>query len=262
MGRLLYRFIVQLQMMGVDVYRFLGYFKEKRLFNKDLKTIQQALKGNKDFQISTIRPMLFERDVESGSASGHYFIQDLYVAKQIYKNNPIKHVDIGSRVDGFIAHLAVFRAVEVFDIRKQSSQIENIHFKQADMMQMPSELLEYTDSLSCLHAIEHFGLGRYGDPIDTEGHIKALRNIYKILKSGGIFYFSTPIGKQRIEFNAHRIFSPKYLLTIFSEDYDLLRFSYIDDKGNFFEDYKLTDQDLENDLNCQYGCGIFELRKK
>jgi hypothetical protein len=32
----------------------------------------------------------------------------------------------------------------------------------------------YCDSLSCLHALEHFGLGRYGDPIDPRGHEKGI----------------------------------------------------------------------------------------
>jgi SAM-dependent methyltransferase len=262
MGKILYAITLKLKLMGIDVYRFKDYFREKKLFEKDLKTIEKALVGNKDFQISVLKPMLFERNTESGSASGHYFIQDLYVAKRIFQHNPTKHVDIGSRVDGFIAHLAVFRGVEVLDIRKQTSNVTNILFKQADLMQMPAEMHNYTDSLSCLHAIEHFGLGRYGDPIDIDGHLKALKNMHKILKKDGIFYFSTPIGKQRIEFNAHRVFSPAYLLKKFSEEYELLRFSYIDDIGRFFEDHKLTQQDLENDLGCQYGCGIFELRKK
>ncbi len=262
MGRLLYKLIVQLRQMGIDIYRFLGYFKEMKLYKQDLKTIRELLKENNDFPLGTPKPMLFERTAASGSASGHYFIQDLYVARQIFRHQPVKHIDIGSRVDGFVAHVAVFREIEVFDIREQTSTVENISFKQADMMQLPENLMNYTDSLSCLHAIEHFGLGRYGDPLDINGHLKAFENIHKILKKDGIFYFSTPIGKQRIEFNAHRIFAPKYLLNIFAADYELLRFSYIDDKGDFYENYNLTEKDLENDLNCMYGCGIFELKKK
>ncbi len=262
MGRLLYKFIVQLKQMGIDVYHFLGYFKEMKLYRKDLKAIQELLKENSDFPLGTPKPMLFERTATSGGASGHYFIQDLYVAKQIFNHKPIKHIDIGSRVDGFVAHVAVFREIEVFDIREQPDTVEHIIFKQADMMQLPENLLNYTDSLSCLHAIEHFGLGRYGDPLDINGHLKAFENIHKILKKDGIFYFSTPIGKQRIEFNAHRIFSPKYLLNLFAFNYELLKFSYIDDKGVFHENHTLTMQDLSNDLNCLYGCGIFELKKK
>ncbi|MBV5330073.1 MAG: DUF268 domain-containing protein, partial [Chlorobium sp.] len=58
-------------------------------------------------------------------------------------------------------------------------------------MNSPSEKLRsYCDSLSCLHALEHFGLGRYGDPIDPHGYADGLRNMVKILRQGGLFYLS------------------------------------------------------------------------
>jgi len=69
-----------------------------------------------------------------------------------------------------VAHVAAFRPIEVFDIRPLHSTVANITFVQADMMQLSSELVECTDTLSCLHTIEHFGLGRYGDPIRVNGH--------------------------------------------------------------------------------------------
>jgi hypothetical protein len=81
-------------------------------------------------------------------------------------------------------------------------------------MKLPEDMKGCCDSLSSLHAIEHFGLGRYGDPIDINGHLKAITNLHLMLKPKGKFYFSVPIGKQRIEFNAHRVFSIKYLIRI------------------------------------------------
>ena len=94
-------------------------------------------------------------------------------------------------------------------------------------MNIPSSLTNYTDSLSSLNVIEHFGLGRYGDPIDVDGHLKGLQNMHKVLKQGGKFYFSTPIGPQRIEFNAHRVFSMTYLLQIFEPLYHIDYFSFV-----------------------------------
>lgn len=41
-------------------------------------------------------------------------------------------------------------------------------FKQADLVRPVEGMAGYCDSLSCLHALEHFGLGRYGDPIDPK----------------------------------------------------------------------------------------------
>ena len=55
----------------------------------------------------------------------------------------------------------------------------NIKYLRADLMH-PIQIGK-TDSLSCLHAIEHFGLGRYSDPIDINGHIKGLENMISLL---------------------------------------------------------------------------------
>jgi SAM-dependent methyltransferase len=193
--------------------------------------------------------------------SGHYFHQDLFVARKIFEEKPVRHVDIGSRTDGFVAHVAVFREIEVMDIREQNSNVKNVKFKQADLMQLPPSMVNYCDSISSLHAIEHFGLGRYGDPIDYYGHIKALDNIYKILQQGGRFYFSVPIGQQRIEFNAHRVFSLQYLLNLFENKYQIDSFSYINDKGDFFENVNLNPDNIVANFGCHYGCGIFLLKK-
>ena len=112
-----------------------------------------------------------------------------------------------------------------------------------------------------LNVIEHFGLGRYGEPIDVEGHLKGLDNMRQVLKKGGKFYFSTPIGPQRIEFNAHRVFDLEYLLNLFNPHYKIDFFSYVDDAGDFHESVELSDQSIKNNFGCQFGFGIFEMTK-
>jgi SAM-dependent methyltransferase len=159
-------------------------------------------------------PCLHDWYEEGGSAKGEYFWQDLHVAQKIHQANPIKHVDIGSRLDGFVAHVASFREVEVFDIRPITPVIPRVTFKQADLMSPTRLLTNYCDSISCLHALEHFGLGRYGDPIDPEGYAAGFKNMAAILRSGGVFYLSVPIGIERVEFNAHRIFDPQKLVKV------------------------------------------------
>ncbi|MBM4174492.1 MAG: DUF268 domain-containing protein [Ignavibacteria bacterium] len=193
---------------------------------------------------------------------GHYFHQDLFIARKIHEANPQKHVDIGSRTDGFIAHVASYRQIELLDIRPIESAVRNISFRQANLIELPEDLINYTDSISSLHAIEHFGLGRYGDPIDYWGYLKALKNIAMMVKQGGTCYFSVPIGPQRIEFNAHRVFSISYLLSLFESEYSLKSFSFVNDDGDFFEDIALTDEYIASNCNCTYGCGIFILIKK
>ena len=206
-------------------------------------------------------PILDERFEEGGSASGHYFHQDLLVAQKIYENKPTIHLDIGSRVDGFVAHVASFRKIEVLDVRPTQAEVENISFKTADLMKVDDTLLNYCDSLSCLHALEHFGLGRYSDPINFDGYLDGLESMYKILKKSGKFYFSVPIGKQRVEFNGQRVFSVKYLLRLFKDKYIVDYFSFVDDKGDLHKNVEMNDKEIDSNFDCHYGCGIFEMTK-
>ena len=250
-----------LNLLGIDVPKMKLFVSGLILYLKDKKEISKQKSNDTQFLFGSNRPIFEDRFAESGSASGHYFHQDLLVARKIFENKPVRHVDIGSRTDGFIAHVAVFREIEMFDIREQKSNVKNIVFKKADLMQLPSNMHNYCDSISALHSIEHFGLGRYGDPIDYFGHEKALKNISKILSKGGVFYFSVPIGPQRINFNAHRVFSMSYLLDILKNDFELKTFSFVNDEGDLIENTTLTKVDIDRNFGCYYGCGIFELVK-
>ncbi|MBZ0198447.1 MAG: DUF268 domain-containing protein [Ignavibacteriaceae bacterium] len=231
-------------------------------FFNDLFLFKKGIKPGSNFLISGYYPNLADRYYDAGTVQQHYTHQDLYVAKKIFKAKPEKHIDVGSRIDGLITHLAVFREVEVFDIRKLNNSISNVKFVQANLMADESEFHHYTDSLSCLHAIEHFGLGRYGDPVDADGYLKGLSNITKLIKPGGKFYFSVPIGPQRVEFNAHRVFAVKYLQKFLETDFVINSFAFIDDKNRLFESVDINSGEAVNNFGCNYGCGIFELTKK
>lgn len=80
-------------------------------------------------------------------------------------------------------------------------------------MDLSGELLDRSmlgryESISCLHAIEHIGLGRYGNPVNTIGPYVALKNLSSRLSSSGTFCLSYPFGKEsRITYNAHHIIS-------------------------------------------------------
>ena len=247
---------------GVQPKLILQSAKGWKFYKKDLREIKRQLKGNTDFVLGDHYPVLRERFETNGDMKSHYFHEDLVVAQRVFENKPQKHVDVGSRVDGFVAHIATFREVEVFDIRPQQTIVKNMKFVTADFMNISPALHNYTDSLSSLNVIEHFGLGRYGDPIDVNGHLKGLENMYKVLKPGGKFYFSTPIGRQRIEFNAHRVFDLEYLLRIFEPHYVIDRFSYVDDKGDLHDGITLPGDGIRNNFGCWFGFAIFEMTKR
>ncbi len=256
-----------LKLLGINLVQTKVFLTALPLFVEDYHRFRKNKNRHPNIFIwGNSFPCLNDRSQNSGEISGHYFYQDSYVARKIFLANPQKHLDIGSRIDGFISILAAFREVEVLDIRPLPIEIENVSFQLADIVEdLPAYLHSYCDSLSCLHTIEHLGLGRYGDPIDYDGYIKGLRNITKILKPNGLLYVSVPIGPQRIEFNAHRVFSVRYFLDLLTPDYSVLEFSYIDSDNNvstLFKNVKLDENNIHNNFGCEYGCGIFIAKKK
>lgn len=164
-----------------------------------------------------LMPCLHDRYEEGGATRSEYFWQDLIVARAIHAAKPVKHVDIGSRIDGFVAHVASFRDCEVFDVRPVSAAVPGVVFHRADLMEPASLSFAagdgYCDSLSCLHAIEHFGLGRYGDPVNPLGYQRGIENMAQLLKPGGTLYLSTPVGQERVEFNANWVFDPRSIVS-------------------------------------------------
>jgi len=213
-------------------------------------------------KVSTLFPILGDWTDQAGEASGVYFHQDLLVARRIYVAKPQRHVDVGSRIDGFVAHVAVFREIEVVDIRPLASQVRNVRFIQADLMQGTPGLAASTDSLSCLHALEHFGLGRYGDPIDPSGHLKGFRSLIELLKPQGTFYLSFPIGRPMVEFNAHRVFDCQEVLSWpGSELLRLDTFDFVDDDGTVHEDIGLDALRVQC-AQLEHGCGIYTFARR
>ena len=200
--------------LGLDIRLFFRFLYSLPYYLRSLIKFRKNYFGTLKFT-----PCLHDMAEEGGATKNEYFLQDLFVAQRIFSNNPKRHVDVGSRVDGFVAHVASFRNIEVFDVRPFSTVIPGVIFHQANVMDFDamkiyydSESDGYCDSLSCLHAIEHFGLGRYGDPIDPIGYQNGISNLAALLKPGGFMYLSTPIGRERVEFNANWVFNPNTII--------------------------------------------------
>lgn len=206
-------------------------------------------------QLRNTYPCLLDRYDKAGHIPRHYFWQDLWGAKKVFTSGVLRHYDIGSRLDGFIAHCLPFCEVVMLDIRPLSIQIKNLQFQQTNCMDMNQIPDNSITSLSSFHAIEHFGLGRYGDPIDPLGHQKAIAEMKRIVCNGGSIYFGVPIGIQRIEFNAHRIFDPLEIVRLF-EGFELTEFCAIDDNDVYHECVEAV-----NYRSLKYGCGLFHFKK-
>lgn len=95
---------------------------------KDYYRFRHKSKGLTDVHFGRMYPMLADKYDKNGNLEDHYFYQDLLVASRVFENKPVKHVDIGSRIDGFVTHVASFREIEVFDIRPLKITNSNIRF--------------------------------------------------------------------------------------------------------------------------------------
>lgn len=168
---------------------------------------------------------------------------------------PDRHVDVGSRLDGFVAHLLTFRELEYVDIRPLDNPPPGLQVLQGSIQEMPFPDNSIA-SLSCLHVIEHIGLGRYGDWVDPDGHLKAARELARVLQPGGRLYLGTPVGRERLCFDAHRIFHPATVQEMFP-NLPLTEFSLIDDHGTKI----IENATFEQAASCRYGCGLFIFEK-
>ncbi len=201
-------------------------------------------------------PALGDFNVDSGSAKGHYFWQDLICARWIFTENPKLHLDLGSRIDGFISHLLTFTNVEILDIRPLSVEIPGLEHRIIDAQSGLATLEQGYVSVSSLHSLEHFGLGRYGDPLDIEGHLKGLRNIAQTVAVGGILYISFPIGKPRVEFNSQRIIHPLWPLQVLNkfslEDFVVIPWTSAPRYGM---------RPVDVDLQIEGQCGLYKFKR-
>lgn len=230
--------------LPLDPLASIGFLKELRRFRR--------MGGS----VNRVNIYLADKTEAAGSGQGHYFHQDLLVAQRIYENNPRTHLDVGGRIDGFVAHVASFRKIHVLDIRFFESTNENIIFEQTDIF-VGSDWK--ADSVSCLHTLEHFGLGRYGDPINPNGSVDGFRALKNLLLPGGILYVSVPISDlPRTEFNAHRVFSPDFIPSLAAENsMKIRRFDWVDDDGRIQNDSEWLSRTNAQQLN--FGLGIYEL---
>lgn len=183
----------------------------------------------------------------------HYFFQGAWLARKLSQQRPRKHVDVGSDVNA-IGVISAFVDTMFVDYRPLEVFLKGLENRQGDLLHL--ELQKGTiDSLSCLHVIEHVGLGRYGDQIDPDGAVKAAAELGRVLAPNGSLFLSVPVGRERVCFNAHRVFAPDSVLKMFA-GLRLQDSALVDDKGKYHE-HALP----EKMTGCEYGCGMFHFVK-
>ena len=164
-------------------------------------------------------------------------------------------MDISSIVN-FCAIVSAFVPVDFYDFRPAPVELDGLYTGAADLTQLhfPSDSIA---SLSCMHVIEHIGLGRYGDPLDPDGDLKAIGELVRVLAPGGDLLVATPVGRPRVEFNAHRVYDHEAFARYFAP-LELVEFALIEESG---EAGLIVAPPAEVVRAESYGCGCFWFRK-
>lgn len=251
---------------GIDLLALRRALRESLRYRRNFRVFREShsfLEHSSRIPLGDRWPVFGEDADPGGVASGAYFHQDLLVARYIFGNRPTRHVDVGSRIDGFVAHVASFRSIDVIDIRPIHSSVDGINFIQGDLTRLGPEWTGVADSVSCLHALEHFGLGRYGDALDPDGWLVGLEALTRLLAPEGTLYLSVPAGRQqRVEFNAHRVFSIPFMANILRQHYEVVELAFVDDLGNLHRYVPLESESARTSFNAELGCSIWVLRKR
>lgn len=196
-------------------------------------------------------PQVKDKTITTGF-DRHYVYHTAWAVRKVREIAPLKHIDISSSLY-FSSLLSAFVPVEFYDYRPPVLVLDNLKVGRGDLLHLP-----FADnsivSLSCMHTIEHVGLGRYGDEIDPDGDLKAVSELKRAVAPGGSILFVVPIGKPKIMFNAHRIYSYEQVVDMFS-GFRLKEFSLIPENacdGDLIINAAKEQADKEN-----YGCGCF-----
>lgn len=186
----------------------------------------------------------------------HYIYHPAWAARIISQTKPEKHIDISSSLS-FSTIVSAFVPVDFYDYRPAHLNLSQLQTKSADLLKLP-----FADnslkSLSCMHTLEHIGLGRYGDPLDADGDLKAMCELTRVLAPGGNLLIVVPVGQACLKFNAHRIYSYQMIKDNFP-GLQLKDFSLIPDDASEVGIINQADPSLV--VSQKYACGCFWFTK-
>ncbi len=178
-----------------------------------------------------------------------------WAIRLLLRQQPAEHVDISSYIF-FPVVLSAFCRVKYYEFRPAPLKVSGLDSLAGDLQALPMAAGS-VPSLSCMHVIEHIGLGRYGDPIDPQGDVKAIAELKRVLAPGGTLLFVTPTGRPRICFNAHRVYGYQQVLDLFAP-LQLKEFSLLPDdvSGGLIGNATAAQADAQ-----AYGCGCYHFVK-
>ena len=200
-------------------------------------------------------PCLNEKAPSTGF-DAHYVYHCAWATRNVARIQPRVHVDISSYLL-FCAQLSAFLPVQFYDYRPADLHLSNLTCGREDLTR-----LSFADgsikSLSCMHVVEHIGLGRYGDSLGPDDDLRAMGELKRVLAPGGNLLFVVPVGRPRVCFNAHRIYSYSQIRDAFGK-LELMNFALVPDDPSGIGLIENADPALADAQS--YGCGCFLFRR-
>ncbi len=235
----------------VNILKMPWFFKSLKAF---ARLNQEGDSSRFPFEMVELYPCLGDATSQTGF-DPHYLYHISWACRCVKALNPAKHVDISSHVY-FASILSAFIPVDFYDYRPSPIKLSNLVSGAADLLRLPFAD-NSIESISCMHVVEHIGLGRYGDPLDPEGDLKAVAELKRVLAPGGSLLFVVPVGRSRLMFNGHRIYSFAQIENMFA--------------GLELKECALIPDDFSNGIVAnpnpgmidaqEYGCGLFWWQK-
>ena len=186
----------------------------------------------------------------------HYLYHPAWAARVLARTMPEYHVDISSSLY-FVAIASAFVPIRSYDYRPANINLSGLSMGRADLMGLDFEDSS-VPSISCMHTVEHIGLGRYGDKLDPEGDLKAIKELKRVVAKGGDLLFVVPVGHPRICYNAHRIYSNQQVLEYF-KGMELMECALIAEKDG--GETLILNPGKDAFKNSTYDCGCYWFRK-
>lgn len=231
----------------LTLIRFPRYLKQFLIFKKLNTRFDLRWKDRYMFLFDNTGATAFDR---------HYVYHTAWMARKLQEANPKEHHDFSSYLY-FSTICSAFVPITFYDYRPAAVKLNGLSTRHEDLTCLTLSSNSLT-SISCMHVLEHIGLGRYGDPLDIDGDLKACRELVRVLSNSGDLYIVLPVGKPRIQFNAHRIYSFNQVVRTMFADLYLVDWALILEHGNMGLISRAEESAFDGE---RYGCGCFHFRK-
>ena len=215
---------------------------------------QSRLDGRFDPKKADWFPFLKDNTADT-AFDPHYVLHTSWAARVLATTKPEAHISFGDSLY-FVGIASAFVPMTFCDIRESRLPFRDIRENRADLTSLPASWTATLKSVSCMHVMEHIGLGRYGDTLDATGDSKAAAELARVLAPGGQLLMVLPLeDPPRVCFNAHRLYSYRQVMDLFP-NLSLQEFTLITNEGQVFEN---ADPRLLK--SHKYACGCFRFTK-